>query len=158
MSETPPTTDEDETGSVSLLRGAASGAAAAAVWLASEPALKRLTGLDYSEVRLLGRLVAPNGPWKPIGTVMHLANGALFGTAFAALGGRGWKQGLVAAQVESAVLWPGMAIVDRIHEDRRNGDWPRLLTDGRVFAHEAAGHAVFGVVLGLLTSQAGSGR
>jgi hypothetical protein len=46
--------------------------------------------------------------------------------------------------------WPGMALLDRIHPDRRSGRWPRLLTDRRVFAQEAAMHAVFGLLLGLM--------
>jgi hypothetical protein len=56
----------------------------------------------------------------------------------------------VAAQAENLALWPAMAVVDRIHPDRRNGTWPPLLGNGRVFTHEAAVHALFGVVLGLL--------
>jgi hypothetical protein len=43
-----------------------------------------------------------------------------------------------------------MAVVDRVHPDRRDGTWPPLLRNGRVFAYEAAVHAVFGAVLGTL--------
>ena len=57
---------------------------------------------------------------------------------------------LAAAQAESLLLWPGMAVLDRVHPDRRSGRWPPLLTDGRVFAYEAAVHALFGAVLGAL--------
>jgi hypothetical protein len=46
-----------------------------------------------------------------------------------------------------------MAVVDRVHTDRRRGEWPPLLTNGRVFAYEAAVHALFGAVLGSLVSQ-----
>jgi hypothetical protein len=52
------------------------------------------------------------------------------------------------AQAESIGLWPAMAIVDHVHEDRRSGDWPPLLQNGRVFAYEVAVHALFGAVLG----------
>jgi len=51
---------------------------------------------------------------------------------------------------ENLALWPGMAVLDRVHPDRRSGAWPPLLTNGRVFAYEAAVHALFGVVLGAL--------
>ena len=81
---------------------------------------------------------------------MHLANGAIAGIAFQRLGLRGWKQGVAAALVENAVLWPGMAVVDRIHPDRRSGAWPPLLGNGRVFVQEIAVHALFGAVLGAL--------
>jgi hypothetical protein len=46
-----------------------------------------------------------------------------------------------------------MAVVDRIHPDRRSGAWPPLLRNGRVFAYEVAAHALFGSVLGLLLPQ-----
>ena len=66
------------------------------------------------------------------------------------MGGGGWRQGLVVAEVENLVLWPTMALVDRIHPDRRSGSWPPLMWSPRVFALEATMHALFGVVLGLL--------
>jgi hypothetical protein len=81
---------------------------------------------------------------------VHLANGAAAGILFARLGIRGPKAAVVAAQLENAVLWPGMAVVDRVHPDRRSGAWPPLLVNPRVFIQEVAAHAVFGAVLGLL--------
>ena len=56
------------------------------------------------------------------------------------------------AQAESFSLWPAMALVDRVHEDRRSGDWPPLFRNGRVFAYEVTAHALFGAVLGGLLS------
>jgi hypothetical protein len=133
-----------------MRRGALAGMAAAAVWAAAEPALGRLFRTPYSDVRLLGGAVTRGRLWWPVGVAAHLGNGALFGAAFERLGGRGWRQGLLAAQVESVGLWPGMALVDRLHPDRKSGAWPPLLANGRVFAYEVATHAVFGVVLGSL--------
>jgi hypothetical protein len=43
-----------------------------------------------------------------------------------------------------------MLVVDRIHPDRRNGTWPRVLTNRRVIAYEVTTHALFGTVLGAL--------
>jgi hypothetical protein len=44
-----------------------------------------------------------------------------------------------------------------VHENRRSGDWPPLLRNGRVFAYEVTAHALFGAVLGsLLTSPSAS--
>jgi hypothetical protein len=126
---------------------------AAAAWAAAEPAVARVVRPPpgYSDVRLLGAVLTGDGdPWRSAGLGAHLVNGAVFGAVFAALGGRGWKQGLAAAQVENVALWPGMAAVERIHPDRRTGVWPPLATNPRVFAYEAAVHALFGVVLGLL--------
>jgi hypothetical protein len=48
------------------------------------------------------------------------------------------------------VLWPGMALVDRFHPDRRSGAWPPLLWNPRVFGQEVVAHAIFGGVLGAL--------
>jgi hypothetical protein len=126
---------------------------AAAAWAAAEPALGRLFKTPYSDVRLLG---APFGRhWRLAGTAVHLANGAAAGVAFRRLGLRGWKAGVGAAQLESAALWPGMAVVDRYHPDRRSGAWPPLLWNARVFGQEVAAHALFGAVLGALLHRRG---
>src|SRR3712207_7806858 len=39
----------------------------------------------------------------------------------------------------------GLALVDRLHPDRRSGAWPPLARSGRVFAYEATTHALFGL-------------
>ena len=133
-----------------MRRGARAGIIAAAVWAASEPLAGRLFRTPYSDLRLLGAVVTRGPLWWPAGLALHLANGAVFGAAFERMGGGGWKQGMLAAQLENVGLWPGMALVDRLHPDRKSGAWPRLLTNGRVFAYEAAVHAIFGAVLGAL--------
>jgi hypothetical protein len=84
------------------------------------------------------------------GLALHLANGALFGAVAARRGWRDWRRGLVAAELEGLLAWPGMALADRLHPCRRDGSWPPLLTDRRVFAQEAVMHGLFGAVLGLL--------
>ena len=130
--------------------GAVAGVVAAAVWVAAEPLGQRVFRTPYSIVRLLGALLTARAPWRRVGMAVHLANGAFFGAIFGRMGGGGWRQGLVLAEVENLVLWPAMAIVDRIHPDRRSGSWPPLVSNPRVFAYEVTMHALFGVVLGLL--------
>lgn len=130
-------------------RGAAAGAAAAAAWAAVEPFAARALGTDYTDVRLLGRMVSRRR-WGVAGTAAHLANGAAFGALFAGTGGRGPRAGLALAMVETLATWPGMALLDRIHPDRRSGRWPALVTDRRVFAQEVAMHALFGLLVGLM--------
>jgi hypothetical protein len=132
------------------IRGALAGACAALVWGAAEPLLRRAIGTPYSDIRLLGRTLTDGPHWRAAGLVVHAVNGAAFGWVFTRLGGRGWKQGIAAAELETIALWPAMAVVDRYHPDRRDGTWPRLLTNGRAFALTAAGHIVFGAVLGAL--------
>jgi len=132
------------------MRGMAAGIGAAAVWAAAEPAMGRAFGVPwYSDRRLLGGLLRI-GPKAAI--AVHLANGALFGATFERLGLRGPVKGVAMAQAESLGLWAFMAVVDRVHEDRRNGEWPPLARNGRVFAYEVAVHALFGAVLGGLLS------
>jgi hypothetical protein len=131
------------------VRAALAGFTAAAVWAASEPALRRFFGTPFSDVRLIGAPLSRRH-WRLAGTAIHLANGAAAGVLFSRLGLRGWKAGIAAAQIESAALWPGMVVVDRYHPDRRSGAWPPLLRNRRVFAQEVAAHALFGAVLGAL--------
>jgi hypothetical protein len=119
------------------------------VWAAAEPALRRLFHTPYTDVRLIGAPLSRRH-WRLVGTTLHLLNGAAAGVAFRRLGLRGWKAGVIAAQIEGAALWPGMVVVDRYHPDRRRGAWPPLLRNPRVFGQEVAAHAIFGAVLGVL--------
>jgi hypothetical protein len=130
------------------VRAALAGMTAAAAWVAVEPALRRAFDGPHQELRLVGRMLAPERAWKPVGLAVHLMNGAMFGVAFDRLGGRGVRQAMLVAQLENTVLWPTMLIVDRLHPDVRDGTWPPLAGDRRVIAQEVAGHAVFGAVLG----------
>jgi hypothetical protein len=131
------------------VRAALAGVAGTAVWAAAEPALRRLFGTPYTDVRLIGAPLSQRH-WRLVGTTLHLLNGAAAGVVFRRLGLRGWRAGVAAAQLESAALWPGMLVVDRYHPDRRSGAWPPLLRNRRVFAQEVAAHAIFGAVLGSL--------
>jgi len=135
------------------VRGAAAGATAAVAWAAADPLLKRLAGTPYSDVRLLGRLITRGRGWPVAGLALHAVNGAVFGATFERLGFRGVKAGVVAAEVENTLLWPTMAIADRIHPDRRDGTWPPLVSSPRVAGQEIVGHAIFGAVLGALVSR-----
>jgi hypothetical protein len=84
---------------------------------------------------------------------LHLANGAAFGAVFERMDGSGIRCAVLAAELENLVLWPAMAIIDRVHPLRRDGTWPPLLLNGRVFAYEVAVHALFGAVLGSLIAR-----
>lgn len=132
------------------LHAALAGAVAAGAWVAAEPAIRRVAGGTHRELRLISGLLSPNGGSDGLGLAVHLANGAAFGAAFSRLGGHGIRRAVVAAQVENAILWPGMAVADRVHPDVRSGTWPNLLTDRGTIAQEIGGHLVFGVVLGAL--------
>jgi hypothetical protein len=131
-------------------RGALAGAVAAAVWTAAEPSLKRTFGTPYADSELLSAFVT-RGRLEPlVAVVLHSAAGAGFGYAFVLAGGRGVRQGIAAALAENTLFWPMLAVFDRIHPRRRDGTWPRLTTNARVFAQSSTGHALFGGVLGAL--------
>jgi hypothetical protein len=135
------------------MRGAAAGAVAAAAWAAAEPVVGRLGRTPYSDVRLLGRMVTHSPAWPVAGLALHLANGAALGLAFERAGLRGVRAGVIAAELENLALWPALAVVDRVHPDRRSGAWPRLSRSPRIALYEIAMHALFGAVLGALTER-----
>jgi hypothetical protein len=90
--------------------------------------------------------------WPAAGLALHLVNGSVFGALFERAGLRGVKAGVAAAQLENAALWPALAIVDRVHPDRRSGAWPPLATSPRIAAYEIVAHALFGAILGALVA------
>lgn len=126
----------------SLIRPAVAGASAAALWAAAELPLSRALDTGFTDVRLLARCSGLGGRRGTVaGIGIHLANGAAFGVAFAALGGRGVRAGFAAAEIEGAVLWPMMRMLDPEHFTKR------------VFAQEAVTHGLFGVVVGGASSR-----
>ena len=141
------------------MRGAFAGALGAAVWALAEPPARRLFRVHYSDVRLLGAAVTSGPHWRAAGLGLHILNGAVFGMLFTRFGGRGVARAVAAVELENVVLWvPGMAAVDRFPPDRQSGAWPPLTRNGRVFAYEVAVHALFGLVLGVVTGRRGRSR
>ena len=134
------------------LRGAAAGAAAAAVWAIQQPLDKALFASAYDDVELLGRAVTRSDGWVAAGTALHLSNGALFGAVYAnlapavplprALRGPGL------ALLEHLALWPLTTISDRVHPAR--AQLPRLRGNRAAFWQAAWRHFLFGLVLGEL--------
>ena len=134
------------------LRGALAGAVAAGVWAAQQPLDKQVFGVDYDDTELLGKLVTRGAAWLPVGAALHVANGAVFGAAYANVAPRlplpSWARGPAAAMVEHLSTWPLTGLVDSLHPAR--GDMPRLLGSPRAFAQATWRHLLFGVVLGEL--------
>jgi hypothetical protein len=135
------------------------GAIAAGTWAAAEPALCRVLRTGYTDVRFLGRFLPRfvGDAWPAAGVAWHVANGAAFGTMFGRLGGRGWRQGVLAAEVENVLTLPLLPAASRRHPDYRSLDWasPR---GARIVTQEVVGHALFGAVLGALVGPAGVRR
>src|SRR5664279_292877 len=67
------------------LRGAVSGAVAAAVWGVQQPLDKRVFSSRYDDIELLGKAVTRGDAWYAFGLGLHIGNGALFGAIYACL-------------------------------------------------------------------------
>jgi hypothetical protein len=133
-------------------RGAVAGAVAAGVWALQQPLDKRVFGVDYDDTELLGKLVTRSPAWPAVGLVLHLANGAAFGAAYAGVSRRvplpSWARGPAAALAEHVGSWPLILVTDRVHPAR--GEMPTLGTSARAFAQATWRHLLFGLVLGEL--------
>lgn len=134
------------------LRGAVAGAVAATAMTLEQPLDKRLFGSEYDDVEILGKLVTRGDEWRPIGTALHVQNGAVLGAVYAELKpflpGPAAVRGLLYGLGEHLLTWPLTALMDRYHPARK--DLPELAGNRAAFAQATIRHAVFGLVLGLL--------
>ncbi len=134
------------------LRGAVSGAVAAAVWACQQPLDKLVFRSRLDDVELLGKALARHHNWYPIGLAWHIGNGALFGAVYTNLAPvlplAPVLRGPAAALIEHTAAWPLGAVSDRIHPARE--ELPKLAGNRRAFAQELWRHLLFGLVLGEL--------
>jgi hypothetical protein len=132
--------------------GALAGAVAAGVWAAQSPLDRRLFGVPYLDQELLGKAVTRGRAWHPVGFALHVANGALFGAAYAnvapAVPLPAWARGPAAGLAEHLATWPLTLVFDEHHPAR--DELPRLGGNARAFAQATWRHLLFGVVLGEL--------
>ena len=133
-------------------RGALAGAVAAGLWAAQSPLDQRVFGVRYLDEELLGKAVTRGRAWHPVGVAMHVANGALFGAAYAnvapAIPLPAWARGPAAGLAEHLATWPLTVLVDERHPAR--DEMPKLAGNGRAFAQATWRHLLFGFVLGEL--------
>jgi hypothetical protein len=141
------------------VRGAAAGAIGAAVWAAQEPLDKRVFGVDYSDVELLGKAITRGDEWPAVGLGIHLANGAAFGAIYAVvkpfLPGPPVARALAAAMTEHFSTWPLIGVAERVHPAR--SDLPRLSGNPRALAQATWRHVLFAVVVGVLEERLNQG-
>ena len=134
------------------MNGALAGAVAAGVWAAQQPLDKRVFDCDHDDLELLGKLVTRGDAWPIAGLALHVANGALFGGAYAQtrpfIPGPAPLRGVVAALAEHLASWPLTRVSDRYHPAR--GDLVALAGDRRALAQATWRHFLFGAVLGEL--------
>jgi hypothetical protein len=134
------------------LRGAVSGAIAAAVWGLAQPLDKLVFSSRYDDIELLGKAVTRGDGWLPVGFGIHMGNGAVFGALYAnlapALPLPPVLRGPFTALAEHLLLWPLVGVTDRRHPAR--GDLPTLSGNRPAFLQAAWRHLLFGLVLGEL--------
>jgi hypothetical protein len=138
------------------MRSALAGSTAALVWAAQEPFDQRLLGCDYSDVAVLGKGVTRGPRWRAVGLGIHALNGAAFGLAFHEARRRvsvePRRLALGMALAEHVALYPLCFFIDRYHPARGEPGVPPLLANPRAFAQATWRHALFGSVLGALSS------
>jgi hypothetical protein len=141
---------------VSRPRAALAGAAAALVWGALEPLDKRVFRNDYSDIAVLGKFVTRSRAWSVVGTALHVANGAAFGLAFDEIRRRtsfpARRLALSLALAEHLALYPLSYFVDRNHP-ARGEPGVRSLLSPRGFAQATVRHALFGALLGRISTE-----
>ncbi len=117
---------------------------------------RRITGSRIDDLILLGRPAVPNRPdvARPVGAVLHLANGAVIGLAYAALAhdrlpGPAWLRGVAALTIENLSLYPVMSVARNVHPAMVDGQlddywtWP-------AFVESLPPHLVYGAMIGPL--------
>jgi hypothetical protein len=134
------------------LRGAVSGAVAAAVWAVQQPLDKQVFGSRYDDVEILGRALTRGEHWYSVGLATHLLNGALFGGLYANLA-PGLPvppsvKGPAVAVTQHFAMWPLVVVTDRWHPAR--AELPALSGSRRALLQGVWRHLLFGFVLGEL--------
>jgi hypothetical protein len=138
------------------MRPAAAGAVAATLWGAQEPLDQALFRCDYSDVALLGKALTRGPRWRLAGFAVHALNGAVFGSVYGALRPRvpipPRPLALGLALAEHVTLYPLSFFVDRHHPARGEPGVPPLLHNRRAYAQATWRHALFGWLLGRLST------
>lgn len=118
----------------------------------------RIIGRAYDDITLWGDLLTDRPRLqRPLGLMVHFS----FGTALAAIYQvllpamprlPGWLRGVLFCQVESAVTFPSVIWADAHHPAVASGKLGRLWSR-EYFIAEAARHAAYGAVLGVLSKE-----
>jgi hypothetical protein len=138
-----------------ILAGAIAGIAASAAY-----ALEQnwdLTAFDYNtdDFILLGRMATDDEERiRRAGVVMHFANGAALGAAYALIArdrfpGSPLVRGFSFTMLETFGLYP-MALLENLHPGVREGRLQSYLT-GKGFSQQLLRHVAYGLVLGPAT-------
>lgn len=137
-------------------RVALAGTAASVAYLGEMAIDMRLTGNRYDDIVLWGHLLSRNPRYqRALGLLVHFSLGLSLAAVYQVVRPALPRLsppllGALFAQVESAVTFPSVLWADRHHPAMRSGALPPLWSNG-YFLAEAARHAAYGAVLGLLS-------
>lgn len=139
----------------SLRRTVVTGSLASAAYLGAQALDRRVAPNEYDDLVLWGGFLSRRRRWqRALGLVVHFSLGITLAAVYESVRlplppMPGWFQGVLFAQVENALLYPGVPVLNAIHPEVRRGRLPSLLT-WKYFLVEAFRHAAYGVVLGTL--------
>lgn len=131
------------------------GLLASTAYLLEQRIDRRLLPNGYDDLLLWGGLLSRRPRRQRLwGLGVHLLLGTALAPVYAAIAPSfprlpRWLRGLLFAQLENAVLYPGVPLLNAVHPSVRVGELPSLLTR-RYALVEIVRHAVYGAVLGIL--------
>ena len=135
------------------LRGALAGAAGAAVWAAQQPLDKRVFGVDYDDVELLGKIFTRGPAWLPDRARRPRRQRRAVRRALRQRRSEPPRPARRARPDRRAGRAPRDLAGDaaaRPPASRRAADFPALWGNPRAFAQATWRHALFGFVMGEL--------
>jgi hypothetical protein len=134
------------------------GGLASVAYLIEQAIDRRLIPNDYDDLVLWGGFLTRR-PWlqRVLGLGVHFTLGTALAAAYDAAGDALPRvhpavRGVLFAQGENAVLYPGVPVMNAIHPAVRHGELPSLLT-WRYFLVELLRHAAYGAVLGVVSER-----
>ena len=139
----------------SVRRSALVGGIAGTAYLAEMALDMKVAANRYDDLVLWGGFVTSHRiRQRLVGAGIHYLLSAALATAYDAIAPLlpswpGWARGVAFVQVENALLYPGVPVLNSIHPEVRSGRLPSLLT-WRYFWVEIARHVAFGATLGIL--------
>jgi hypothetical protein len=134
-------------------RAVAAGSAASGAYLLAQALDRRLVPNGYDDLILSGGLISRDPTRRRVlGLLAHCTLGIALAAAYDATRPlfprlAGPVRGLLFAQAENLILYPGVPLLNAMHPAVRSGDLPSLLT-WRYFWIEIWRHAAYGLVLG----------
>src|SRR5690349_838275 len=119
--------------SVDVGRAVASGLAAGGAYLGAMWLDNRVSSFQFDDLKLVGQVFTTKRPWWQIqGLVGHFGFSVVMGLVFARfayrrLPGPSILKGVIFLNIENGALYPGAAIIDKVHAGMKAGELPPLM-------------------------------